>query len=127
MSMMDLASALRGDPAGGGPAGEPGENPAEEKAEGPQGELFEDSMQALDVAEEALHAFIRMDPDAQDKATAARALQVVLGLKGSHSKSVQAGDAKSLSRALSGSSSIGRPGPGPGGPGLGGPGGPLGG
>ena len=112
MSMMDLASALRG---GGGPPGvgtAPGdsENPAEEQSEGPQGELFEDSMQALDVAEEALHAFIRMDPDAQDKAQAARALQVVLGLKGAHQKSVQAGDAKSLSRALSGSGSIGRPG-----------------
>ena len=118
--MMDFADALRG--GGGGPPGPdigalaagPGdtENPAEERAEGPQGELFEDSMQALDVAEEALHAFIRMDPDAQDKSQAAKALQVVLGLKGAHAKSVQAGDAKSLSRALSGAGAIGRPGPG---------------
>jgi|SRR5215468_7745635 len=118
MSMMDLASALRGGgagpPGGGGldiGAPGPGEGAAEERAEGPQGELFEDSMQALDVAEEALHAFIRMDPDQADKAQAAKALQVVLGLKGAHQKSVQAGDAKSLSRALSGSTAIGRPGP----------------
>jgi hypothetical protein len=109
--MMDLASAIRGGPPGldiGAPG--PGEGAAEERAEGPQGEHFEDSMQALDVAEEALHAFIRMDPDAQDKATAGKALTIVLGLKGAHAKSVQAGDAKSLSRALSGSSSIGVPG-----------------
>jgi hypothetical protein len=114
---MSLADALRG---GGGPPGGPGggldigagpgEGAAEERSEGPQGELFENSMEALDVAEEALHAFIRMDPDAQDKAQAAKALQVVLGLKGAHQKSVQAGDAKSLSRALSGSSAIGVPG-----------------
>jgi len=108
---MDLASALRGGPPGGLDIGAPGpgESPAEERAEGPQGELFEDSMQALDVAVHALHAFIRMDPDAQDKAQASKALSICLGLQGSHQKSVQAGDAKSLSRALSGSSSIGVP------------------
>jgi hypothetical protein len=114
--MMDLASAIQGggDPPGGPPDAGPGpgdaEGPAETQAEGPQGELFEHSMEALDVAEEALHAFIRMDPDAQDKAIAGRALQIVLGLKGSHQKSVASGDAKSLSRALSGASSIGTPG-----------------
>jgi hypothetical protein len=51
-----------------------------------------------------------MDPDDQDRAQAGRALKVVLGLKGSHQKSVASGDAKSLSRALSGSTSIGAPG-----------------
>jgi hypothetical protein len=120
MSMMDLAAALHGNggpPPGMGPGdpggpGGPGESPAEEQSEGPQGELFENSMQALDVAVEAIHAFIRMDPDDQDKAIAGRALQIVLGLKGSHAKSVQAGDAKSLSRALSGSTSIGASGGG---------------
>ena len=76
------------------------------------GELFDNSMEALDVAEEALSAFIRLDPDDSDRAVAGRALQIILGLKGGHQKSVQAGDAKSLSRALSGSASIGAPGGG---------------
>jgi hypothetical protein len=116
--MMDLASALQGGGGGGpgdpgaGPGGPPpddgGGAPPDDNAQG--GEMFDNSMEALDVAEEALHAFIRMDPDDSDRAIAGRALQIVLGLKGSNQKSVASGDAKSLSRALSGSSAIGTPG-----------------
>lgn len=134
MSITDFASALQGGGAGGSP-GPPGpDGSGLTLASGPPdtgtppdtgspidqgqspddgsqgGELFDNSMEALDVAEEALQAFIRLDPDDMDRATAGKALTIVLGLKGGHQKSVQAGDAKSLSRALSGSSSIGVPG-----------------
>lgn len=123
MSMMDLASALRGGP-GGAPPGldpedlreppeRPGEKPdAEDLAEGPEpggsggGEIFSNSMEALDVAEHAIHAFIHLDPDDSDRAQATKALQIVIGLKGAHQKSVAAGDMKSLSRALSGAQSF---------------------
>jgi hypothetical protein len=68
-------------------------------------------MQALDVAEHALQAFIRMDHDAVDKAQAAKALTIVTGLKGGHQADAQKGGGKSLVRALTGA---------PGLPGLGG-------
>lgn len=128
MSITDFASALQGGGPGGSPgppgpdgsgltlaSGPPDPGTPVDQGQSPDdgsqgGELFDNSMEALDVAEEALQAFIRLDPDDMDRATAGKALTIVLGLKGGHQKSVQAGDAKSLSRALSGSSSIGVPG-----------------
>jgi len=68
--------------------------------------LFDNSLDALDVAEEALHAFIRLDPDEVDRAQAGQLLAGVLKLKAANQKSVQSGDMKSLSRALSGAASI---------------------
>ena len=117
-----LAAALQGgggppDLGGGGPpqnldAGPP-PGPQDQGDQGGGGltDLFQNSMEALDVAEAALHAFIQMDPDHIDRATAGQALTTVLKLKGANQKSAQAGDAKSLQRALSGA---------PGLPGLGG-------
>jgi len=63
-------------------------------------EKYANSLDALDGAEEALHAFIRLDPDEADRAAAGQALTTVLKLKASNQKSVQSGDMKSLSRAL---------------------------
>jgi hypothetical protein len=125
MSAMDFASALAGPGGGGPPPGggpdvsalgvggvpnDPGQPP--DQGQGPDagsggGELFDNSMEALDVAEHALHAFIRLDPDDADRAAAAKLLQGVLQLKAGNQKSVQAGDMKSLSRALSGSQAFG--------------------
>jgi hypothetical protein len=65
-------------------------------------DLFQNSIEALDVAEAALHAFIQMDPDHADRAAASQALTSVLKLKAGNQQSAQAGDAKSLQRALSG-------------------------
>ena len=108
-SMMDLSSALGG--AGAGPGAGPG-GPPPGPPPGPPaavddtggatatGETYSNSMEALDGAEEALHAFIQLDPDEADRATAAKALQVVLSLKASNQSSAQSGDLKSLSRAL---------------------------
>ena|SRR5215472_11513132 len=109
MSAMDLAAALHGAPPVHPALAAPPDLP---DVPGKPDDTYENSMQALDVAVHALHAFIRMDPDSADKATASKALTLCLGLQGSHDKSVQAGDAKSLSRALAGSSSIGVPGGG---------------
>jgi len=99
--MEDLAGALG---AGGGPpAGGPdlGAAPPPEAAETGEGD-FANSMEALDAAEEALHAFVRLDPDEPDRAEAAKALQIVLKLKAGNQTSNEAGDMKSLRRALSG-------------------------
>jgi len=73
-------------------------------------------MQALDVAEHALQGFMRMDHDLQDRAQAGRALQIVMGLKGSNQADAQKGGGKSLVRALGGAPSP-LAGLGPGGPG----------
>ena len=90
-----LASAL-----GGGGVGVDVGTPAPEEAG--EGRAFENSMDALDVAEEALHAFIRLDPDEPDRAEASKALQVVLRLKAGNQQSNESGDLKSLKRALGG-------------------------
>ena len=58
------------------------------------------SMDALDAAEEALHAFIQLDPDHADRAEATKAMQIVIKLKGNQQASAQAGDLSSLQRAL---------------------------
>jgi hypothetical protein len=120
MSMQDFAAALQGGAPTDGP-GPPDPNAPVDPTLGPPpddgsqpggppdgqgGELFDNSMEALDVAEEALHAFIRLDPDEADRAAAGSLLTGVLKLKASNQKSVQSGDMKSLSRALSGGASI---------------------
>jgi hypothetical protein len=115
--MMDLAAALGG--AGGGPpvgAGGPPVGPGAPPPDtvgpaGPapgeqdQGPQFSSSLDALDAAEEALHAFIQLDQDEPDRAAAAQLLQGVLKLKAANQTSQQSGDLKSLQRAL-------QPGPG---------------
>jgi len=103
MSMMDFASALGG---GGGPppgppglAGPPGA-PPEAPPEG--GEDYETSVEALNVAEEALQAFIRLDPDHGDRVIAAQCLQNVIKLKASNQSNASEGGMASMARALSG-------------------------
>jgi len=105
MSMMDFAGALGGGapPAGGAPAA-----PPDDTAQG--GEQYETSLDALDGAEEALHAFIRLDPDDADKAVAATCLQNILKLKAANQQDSQSGGMKSLSRALAGQAGAGAPG-----------------
>lgn len=105
MSAMDFGSALGGAP--GGPPGLPadlGAAPPDQGAPPPDqgGGDFANSLEALDVAEEALQAFIRMDPDHADRAIAAQCLQNVIKLKASNQDSAQAGDLTSLTRALQG-------------------------
>lgn len=116
MSMMDFASALGGaggaPPGGGMPPGAPDPSgglgaappdtsaPPDDTAQG--GEQFSNSLEALDAAEQALHAFIQLDPDEADRAQAAQCLGAVLKLKASNADSAQSGDLKSLRRALAG-------------------------
>jgi hypothetical protein len=110
--MQDLAAALGGGAGGGGgyapggggmaglagpDAGAPPPAPADDTA---QGEQYTNSLDALDGAEEALHAFITLDPDEADRAVAAQCLQNVLKLKASNSQDTQQGGMKSLQRAL---------------------------
>jgi hypothetical protein len=56
----------------------------------------------LSAAEDALHAFIRLDPDNADRAVAAQCLQNVLKLKASNQQDSRQGGIKSLQRALAG-------------------------
>ena len=65
-------------------------------------DVYDNSMQALDVAEHALQGFMRLDHDAMDKAQAAKALAIVTSLKGGHQSDAQKGGGKSLIRALQG-------------------------
>jgi hypothetical protein len=134
-SMGDLASALQGVPGGAQIAAQDASSPLDQNDpdEGKDEKQYTNSLDALDDAEDALEAFIQLDPDEGDRAGAAKALQIVLGLKAANQKSGQAGDLKSLARALQGGGPGGGLG-GPGGPGGGagpggppGPGGPLGG
>jgi len=117
--MSNLLGALTGPPGPPGvpphlalqhaPIGPPPPDP--DDVPGHPDDVYNTSMQALDVAEHALQAFIRMDHDATDKAQGAKALAIVTGLKGSNQKDAQAGGGKSLIRAIAGA---------PGLPGLGG-------
>ena len=120
--MSSMLAALAGPGRAPGPPPGPGLGPGPGPGPGPAppdlpdvpghpDDVYTTSMEALDVAEHALQAFIRMDHDATDKAQAAKALAVVTGLKGSNQKDAQAGGGKSLIRALQGA---------PGLPGLGG-------
>ena len=102
-SMMDLAGALGGQ-GGGPPPGPPDQGPPPDQGGGGG---YANSIDALDGAEEALHAFIQLDPDEGDRAVAASALQTVLKLKASNQQSQQSGDMKGLQRAL-----VGAPPPG---------------
>jgi hypothetical protein len=121
MSMADFASALQG---GGGPppaapspdagaapppdTGGPGGLPPDLAAAPPPAPVdttqsqYTTSLDALDGAEQALHTFIQMDPDENDRAEATKALQVVIKLKASNQDSANAGDLTSLQRALQG-------------------------
>lgn len=119
-SMADFAGALGGGgpPPGLGPGGPPvdlgaGGGPPVDlgAAAGPpppdqgtqvQGTQYQSSLDALDGAEEALHAFIQLDPDEADRAVAAQCLQNVLKLKAGNQKAQQSGDMKGLARALQG-------------------------
>jgi len=93
-----FADALQGAPpdagppdGGGGGGGGAGDGPDNQN-----------SMDALDAAEQALHEFIQLDHDEPDRQAAARALQIVLQIKASNQKSAQSGDLKSFTRALAG-------------------------
>jgi len=110
MSMADFASALQGGggpPMGAPPAGLGGEMAGPDLDTGgmeepSEGQEFTTSLEALDAAEDALHAFIQLDPDEADRAEATKALQVVIKLKASNQDSANAGDLTSLQRALQG-------------------------
>ena len=98
MSMMDFQSALAGAPPDtggyedtGGDTGDTG-----------NGSQYSNSLDALHAAEDALHAFIQLDPDEADRAEAAKCLQAVIKLKAANQQSAQSGDMKSLQRALAG-------------------------
>src|SRR5215471_622090 len=69
-----------GPPPGGGDAGDTGGDGT-----------YENSMQALDVAEHALKAFMELDHDAPDRAQASRALSIVASLKGANQSDAQSG------------------------------------
>lgn len=119
-SMMDFQSALAGGggapppdmgmgapppemgpPDMGAPPELPPEGPLPEEAAG-EGGQYGNSIEALDAAEEALHAFIQIDPDEADRAVAAKCLQEIIKLKAANQTSTQSGDLKSLQRALAG-------------------------
>lgn len=97
--MGDFASALAPGGAAEAAGPPPGPLPEEPLPENPADE-FDNSIEALDAAEDALHAFIRLDADEPDRAEASKALQIVLKLKASNQTSVESGDMKSLTRAL---------------------------
>ena len=102
--MPELAAALGGgalpgggaDYGGGMDAGGP--PPSDDTAQG--GEQYATSLDALQAAEDALQAFIAMDPDHADRAVAAQCLQNVLKLQASNQDSAQTGNLSSLQRAL---------------------------
>ena len=113
-AMPDLAAALGGAPPGpGGPPVDLGAPPPDGGTSPDQttpGGQFADSLEALNAADDALHAFIQLDPDDADRAQATQALQIVLKLKASNAQDSQAGGMKSLQRALAGAAT-GAPGP----------------
>lgn len=102
--MDGLMAALGG--GGGPPTGAP---PDVAGPGGPpaQSQTYSSSLDALDGAEEALHAFIQLDTDEPDRALASQALQIVLKLKAANQQSAQAGDMKSLQRTLAGGGGAG--------------------
>lgn len=100
-SMMDFAGALGGQPQDGGLMGAP--QPEAEAPPEQGGGGYETSLDALDGAEEALHAFIQLDPDEADRAAAATCLQNVLKLKAKNQAEQQSGGGMTtLARALQG-------------------------
>ncbi len=120
MSMQDFAGALGGQggpPLGPGAAGPPldlgAAGPPPDGGTSPDqstpGGQFSTSVEALAAADDALHAFIQLDPDDADRAQATQALQIVLKLKASNQQDTQQGGMKSLQRALAGAAPAGGP------------------
>ena len=77
MSQM-FADALRGAPPGQDTGGGPPPAPGGADTGGGDTGGYANSMEALDDAEQALHAFIQMDHDEPDRAMAGQALQILL-------------------------------------------------
>ena len=101
--MSGLAGALGGGGGGGyDPSSDPsaGAAPPDDTAQG--GDQYSTSLDALDGAEQALHAFIQLDSDEGDRAVAAQCLQNILKLKASNQQDQQSGGMKSLQRVLQG-------------------------
>jgi hypothetical protein len=92
-SALDGLAAALGGPGGAAPPDDTGGDTG-------GGETYQTSLDALDGAEEALHAFIQLDQDEPDRAAAGQALQIVLKLKAANQNSMQSGDMKGLSRML---------------------------
>jgi hypothetical protein len=94
-----------------GPPPDPNAPPDDTGATTDTGQQYSNSLEALDGAEEALQAFIQLDPDEADRAEAAKCLQSVIKLKASNQTSAQSGDMKSFQRSLlSGPAGVGGPG-----------------
>jgi hypothetical protein len=93
-SALDGLAAALGGPGGAAPP------PDDTGGDTSGGQTYETSLDALDGAEEALHAFIQLDQDEPDRAAAGQALQIVLKLKAANQQSMQSGDMKGLSRML---------------------------
>lgn len=90
-AMSGLLGALGGggapppDPSGGlggGPSGSPDDTST-------GGEQYNDPVEALDAADQALHAYIQMEPDDSDRAVAAQCLQQIIKLKAKDSMDLQ--------------------------------------
>jgi hypothetical protein len=94
-SALDGLAAALGGPGGAAPPDDTGADTG-----GGGVETYQTSLDALDGAEEALHAFIQLDQDEPDRALAGQALQIVLKLKAANQQSMQSGDMKGLSRML---------------------------
>jgi len=75
-------------------------------------EKYTNSLDALDDAETAMHAYVKLEPDEIDRAAGTKVLSGIVALKAKDQKDKQQGNTASLARALQGA----------GGP----PGGPLG-
>lgn len=100
-SMADFAGAL----GGGAPPGPPPGPPPDGSAGG--SEQYTNSLDALNAADDALHAFIQLDPDDADRAVAAQCLQQILKLKAANQQDTQQGGMKSLQRALGSGGPVG--------------------
>jgi hypothetical protein len=99
--MADFAGAL----GGGAPPGPPPGPPPDGSAGG--SEQYTNSLDALNAADDALHAFIQLDPDDADRAVAAQCLQQILKLKAANQQDTQQGGMKSLQRALGSGGPVG--------------------
>lgn len=97
-SALDGLAAALGGPGGAAPPDDSGAGA--DTGGGGGGNTYQTSLDALDGAEEALHAFIQLDQDEPDRAAAGQALQIVLKLKAANQQSMQSGDMKGLSRML---------------------------
>src|SRR5262245_41186374 len=104
MAMPELMGALGGGaPPDAGPPLDAGPPPDEAPPDQGPADAYETSLDALDGAEEALHAFIQLDPDEADRAVAATCLQNVLKLKAKNQQEQAGGGGMtSLARALQG-------------------------